>query len=227
MEAVDVNIIGTKNVIDACIHNDVEKAVFISSDKACMPISVYGSSKFTAEKLWTFANHYSGAEGTKFVSVRYGNVWKSTGSLYHIFKQQSDKNQGYFTITHLDMTRFFMTVQSAIDTIMFAVEHTKGNGEIYVPKVPSFKIVELAEAFRKDFFIKEIGLRGIEKIAETLVSKEEFLETNDLGSYYEILPIKPIHLNRSSYPHNKWKDCFNYSSNNNTFMTVEELREYI
>lgn len=227
MEAVDTNITGTKNVIDACIKNNVKKAVFISSDKACMPISVYGSSKFTAEKLWSFANQYSGAKGTMFTSVRYGNVWKSTGSLYHIFKKQSDANQGFFTITHKRMNRFFMTVQDAINTIMLALEHTKGNGEIYVPKVPSFSIIDLAKAYREDFFIKEIGLRGIEKIAETLISKEEFLETNDLGSYYEILPIKPIHMNRSSYPHNKWEDCFNYSSDSNIVMSVTELRKHI
>lgn len=228
MEFISTNIIGTQNVINACLHNDVEKAIFISSDKACMPISVYGSTKFAAEKLWTFANQYSGKNGTHFCSVRYGNVWQSTGSLYHIFKQQSDKNQGYFTITSFEMNRYFMTVKDAIDTIMFAIENTKGNGEIYVPKVPSFKIIDLASAFRKDFFLKEVGLRGIEKISETLISKEEFLETNDLDKYYEILPINPIHLNRSKYPHNEWENCYEYSSNTNKkWLSTEELRRYI
>lgn len=225
---VQTNVYGTENVINACLKNNVDTAVFISSDKGCMPISLYGSTKFTAEKLWTYANQYSGSNGTKFTSVRYGNVWKSTGSIYHIFKKQYDMNQGYFTITHKDMSRFFMTVYDAIDTIMFAIDHTKGNGEIYVPKVPSFNVVDLAKAFCKDFDIEEIGLRGIEKMSEVLVAREEFLETNEMGDYFEILPIKPIHIGRSNYPHNDWDLCNSYTScNNKQWLSINQLKDII
>lgn len=228
MEFVDTNVLGTKNVIDACIHNNVEKAVFISSDKACQPISMYGSTKFTAEKLWSFANHFSGAEGTKFSSVRYGNVYASTGSLHYIFKKQLESNQRYFTITHPEMTRYFIEVDRAIQTIEFALVNMNGNGEIYIPKIPSFRITDLATAFCEDFSLKTTGLRGIEKMSEVLIAKEEMLETNEFDKYYEILPIKPIHMNRSSYPHNEWKDCEEYSSmNNKAWLTINDLKEIV
>ncbi len=227
-EAVDVNVLGTKNVIDACLHNNIEKAIFISSDKACMPISVYGSTKFTAEKLWSFANNYSGAQGTKFASVRYGNVYASTGSLHHIFKKQFENNQGHFTITNPSMNRFFIEVGKAIETIEFALSNMNGNGEIYVPKIPSFYITDLAKSFSEDFILKTIGLRGIEKIGEVLISKEEMLETNEFDKYYEILPIKPIHMNRSKYPHIELDDCKEYNSTNNTeWLNINQLKEII
>jgi len=227
-EAVDVNILGTKNVIDACLHNKVKKAIFISSDKSCMPISVYGSTKFTAEKLWSFANNYSGIDGTKFASVRYGNVYASTGSIHHIFKKQLESNQGYFTITHPAMNRFFIDVSKAIQTIEFALINMNGNGEIYIPKIPSFYITDLAKSFSEDFVLETVGLRGIEKIGEILISREEFLETNEFDKYYEILPIKPIHKNRSSYPHRDWNDCKEYNSTNNLdWLSIEQLKEIV
>lgn len=228
MEFINTNVNGTKNVINACLHNNVDKAIFISSDKGCLPISVYGSTKFTAEKLWSFANNYSGADGTKFASVRYGNVYASTGSLHHIFKKQLESKQGYFTITHPSMSRFFIEVDKAIQTIEFALNNMNGNGEIYIPKIPSFNIVDLATSFSEDFSLKAIGLRGIEKISEVLISKEEMLETNEFKEYYEILPIKPIHMNRSRYPHKDWNDCKEYNSTNNTdWLSINQLKEII
>jgi len=225
---VETNIIGTKNVIDACLKNNVEKAVFISTDKACQPISIYGSSKFAAEKLWIYANNYSGASGTEFTAVRYGNVWKSTGSIYHIFKQQLESKQGYFTITHPEMTRFFMTVNDAINTIMYALDNTRGNGEVFVPKVPSFKVVDLARAFSEEFFLKVIGLRGIEKVHETLVSKEEMASSIEKDGYYVLLPYRPIHLNRWKHDIKPWDECRPYTSDTNTeWLTITGLKDVI
>lgn len=227
LEALKTNTIGAMNVLNSAISNNVKKVVAISSDKACMPISMYGASKFTAEKIFTHGNVYSGAKGTQFCNVRYGNVFSSTGSLIHIFRKQKEQEIP-LTITHPEMTRYFMHVKEAVDLIEYALSNMKGNGEIFVPKTPSFRIIDLAKAVDKRVSLKIIGFRGIEKMHETLVSKEEMFTTIEGNQYYTILPTNPIHKGRWKYPNRTWDDCYEYNSNTNThFLTVEQLEEIV
>lgn len=226
-EAIETNTVGAKNVIDAAIRNGVEKVIGISTDKASLPISIYGASKFAAEKLLSFANNYSGSSGTQFSCVRYGNVFDSTGSLVKILREQKRRDIP-FTITHPEMTRFFMLPHSAVQLIQYALDNMKGNGEIFIPKSPSFRIVDMAKALDEARKIEYIGLRGIEKMHETLIAREEMLETIEDDNYYTILPIKEIHKNRWVYPHNKWEDINAYTSDtNSTWLTIEQLKNIL
>jgi UDP-N-acetylglucosamine 4,6-dehydratase/5-epimerase len=224
-EAIQSNTIGAKNVIDAAITQNVKKVVGISTDKACMPISIYGTSKFAAEKLFTHGNVYSDPDDTQLCACRYGNVFASTGSLYHIFKQQSSLKKP-LTITHPLMTRFFMQVEQSVDLIEYALDNMKGNGELFVPKCPSFNIMDLASCFSEDFVYT--GLRGIEKIHETLISREEMMETIESDMQYTILPVNPIIQGKWKYPHNSWESCKSYSSDTNKqFLTKNNLHDII
>jgi UDP-N-acetylglucosamine 4,6-dehydratase/5-epimerase len=212
-EAFATNISGTSNIIKNAISNNVKKVVFISTDKACMPVTTYGVSKLAAEKLITNANK---PDSTLFASVRYGNVLNSTGSLIHIFNNQ--KNEEQFTITHPDMTRFMMTHLDAIRLISFAICHMKGKGEIFVPKAPSFKITDLAKAIDPDKPHKIIGLRGIEKIHESLISPEEMMFATETPNEYIINPFG------APDTHNTKK----YASDTNTeWLTISDLNTII
>lgn len=224
-EAIETNTIGAKNVIDASIKQNVEKAIGISTDKACMPITIYGASKFAAEKLFTQGNVYSEPDDTMFSACRYGNVFGSTGSLIHIFKNQNEQGRP-LTITHPSMTRFFMEVEQPVDLIEYALDNMKGNGEVFVPKCPSFKIIDLAKVFSEDLSL--IGLRGIEKMHETLISREEMLETIEDDKYCTILPINPVRCGVWNYPHNDWELCEAYSSDNNKeWLSIRQLEEIV
>lgn len=225
-EFIKTNTLGAMNVVNCAIKNNVDKVVGISTDKACQPITLYGASKLAAEKVFTQGNVYSGGDGTQFSCVRYGNVFASTGSLIHIFKKQIEEGKT-LTVTHPDMTRFFMRVDESVELIEYALDNMKGNGEIFVPKCPSFKILDMAHAV-VDYYIMKgyedayltpiqyIGLRGIEKIHETLVAREEMIETKEADKYYTILPVHEIHKGRWEYPHNKWESCKSYSSDINS-----------
>lgn len=224
-EFLKTNTFGAMNIVDCAIKQNVEKVVGISTDKAASPITIYGASKFAAEKVFTHGNVYSGADGPMFSVCRYGNVFSSTGSLIHIFKKQYEQGKP-LTITHSSMTRFFMQVEQSVDLIEYALNNMKGNGEVFVPKCPSFKIIDLAKCFGDDFSL--IGFRSAEKMAETLISREEMLETIEDDKYYTILPINPIRKNLWEYPHNDWELCSAYSSDTNPdWLSTAQLKEII
>lgn len=183
MESLKTNILGTWNVKKAAIENAVEKSIFICTDKAVQPVNLYGACKMFAEKMWVQSQY----DYSKFSSVRYGNVVGSRGSVVPFFKQLIEKGKP-LPITHPDMTRFLITLQQAIDLVFYATEHMTG-GEIYVPKLPACRIVDLAKVMAgKDYPLKIAGIRPGEKIHEMLVSEEEFRTTEEKNGCYVIHP---------------------------------------
>lgn len=225
LEFMKTNTFGAMNIVSCAINNNVEKVVGISTDKACAPLTLYGASKFAAEKIFTHGNVYSGGNGTEFCCTRYGNIFASTGSLIHIFKKQIEEGKP-LTVTHPEMTRYFMYPHEAVSLIEYALENMKGNGEIFVPKCPSFKILDMAHTtidyainsgYSDAYYtsINYTGLRGAEKMHESLISREEQLETIETDTNYIILPINEIHKGRWKYPHNKWEETKAYTSDTN------------
>ena len=186
-ECIKTNIIGSQNVIEAALKNKVKNVIALSTDKACSPINLYGASKLCAEKLFIAANQMVGDLNIKFSVVRYGNVMGSRGSVLPFFLKTSSKN--YFPITDLNMTRFNITLHDAFDLVVWAFKNNKG-GEIFIPKLASFRIVDLAKAINNKAKIKVIGIREGEKIHEELVSHSEINNLVDLGKNYAIIPDK-------------------------------------
>jgi len=186
-EAVKTNLLGSQNVIDAALDNKVEKVLLISTDKAVNPVSLYGATKLCAEKLFIAANAYRGFASHPFLSVvRYGNVIGSRGSLVEGLLRQKE---GEITLTHADMTRFWMKLGDAASLVMAALGIMKG-GEIFVPKVPSMKVQDLILALAPGFTIKTIGIRAGEKIHEALLTEDETRRTRDLGEIFAVEPAK-------------------------------------
>lgn len=185
-EAVKTNVLGAQNVIEAAIEVGVKKIITLSSDKACDPINLYGATKLTAEKLFIAAN----TRGPKFSVVRYGNVLGSRGSVLPVFLEQ--KKEGYFKITDMKMTRFWITIEQAVRFVLRMVKEMKG-GEIFIPKMGSCGIIHLVEAiggeaYWEKYELLETGIRPGEKMHEVLVSPHEADRAYDMGSYYMILP---------------------------------------
>lgn len=184
-EAVKTNILGAKNVIDAAIDRGVKKVVALSTDKAVNPVNLYGATKLCAEKVFIRANAYSGSGGTQFAVVRYGNVVGSRGSVIPLFLQQ--KASGVITVTDPRMTRFWITVEQGVRSVLHCLERTEG-GEIYVPKIPSVNIMDLAQAIAPECEPRFIGIRPGEKLHETLVSEDESRHTVETEQMYVIRP---------------------------------------
>lgn len=225
IEAVKTNINGTANVIDAALDNGVERAMLISSDKAVQPVNLYGATKLVAEKLFVEGNAYSGGRGSRFSCVRYGNVFGSQGSAVPLFLEQ--RSTGTITVTDRRMTRFWITIEEGVRFVMSCIEKMRG-GEIFVPKLPSMKIIDMVKALAPDCKIKYIGIRPGEKLHEVLISEEEARRTRDLGRMYVIEPSHPWwsggHL-RSSKP---FPEGFQYTSNgNNHWLSVEQIKKMI
>jgi UDP-N-acetylglucosamine 4,6-dehydratase len=181
-EATTCNVEGTKNVAIACAEADVEKAVFISSDKACGP-TYYGITKRLGEGLFREANNW---RSTQFISVRYGNVLKSANSIVPLFERLIKEDKP-FTLTHREMTRFWLSMQQAIDLIIYALNHSV-SGTITVPKAPAMKVADVAKALDPNREIIEIGIRPGERLHETLIVREEAMHTVDIGEYFIIYP---------------------------------------
>lgn len=224
-EAVKNNIIGSVNVVEACIQNDVKKAILVSTDKACSPSTMYGGTKFVAEQVFINGNNYSTRNKTLFAATRYGNVYGSNGSVRHLFEQQA-KN-GKVSVTHEEMTRFFMSMDDAVDLNLYALNNSMG-GEIFIPKLKATNIMDYAKAFAPEAEIEFIGLRGYEKIHEDLISRTEILYTVDCGKYYKIIP--PGITDRSvgwdiEYPDEPKVKPFEYNSNKVERLTVQEIKE--
>jgi len=225
LEAVMTNVMGAKNVIDASIDCGVAKVLALSTDKAVNPINLYGATKLVAEKLFVQANSYSGKKITRFSCVRYGNVVGSRGSVVPLFLQQ--KKSGKITITDSRMTRFWITLQGGVDFVIRNIERMTG-GEVFVPKIPSMKIVDLAKAIAPDCKIESIGIRPGEKLHELLVSEDDVRNTVELDDMYVIQPANPMWKYVPWQSEKKLPEDFRYASNTNKdWLTIERLREIV
>lgn len=227
-ECVKTNIGGADNVIKACLSSTVSKVVALSTDKACAPINLYGATKLTSDKLFIAANNIKGAQDIKFSVVRYGNVMGSNGSVIPFFMEK--RKEGVLPITDPNMTRFNISLEGGVDMVLHALE-TAWGGELFVPKIPSYKILDVAQAIGPECEHRICGIRPGEKIHEEMITSSDSFTTYDLGKYYVILPqvttwnlqsymekfnAKPVPLG------------FNYTSGENTeWETVESLRSLI
>ncbi len=225
MEFVKTNIVGSQNVIDACIRNGVKKVVALSTDKASSPINLYGATKLTADKLFSAANNYSYGYGTLFSIVRYGNVMGSRGSVIPYFRQLATEGK-IFPITDKRMTRFWITLDQAVEFVLESFGIMQG-GELYVPRIPSMKIMDLAQAIKKDFKYEEIGIRPGEKLHEEMISPDDSRRTVELSNRYVVLPIF-AEWGFTPPKGKAVKDGFNYRSDtNDLWLTIEELQQLI
>ncbi|MFN3754483.1 UDP-N-acetylglucosamine 4,6-dehydratase (inverting) [Flavobacterium sp.] len=227
-ECVKTNIHGAQNVIDACLDSTVEKVVALSTDKACAPINLYGATKLASDKLFVAANNITGWNPIKFSVVRYGNVMGSNGSVIPFFINK--KKDGVLPITEPNMTRFNISLQGGVDMVMHALFHAWG-GEIFVPKIPSYRILDVAQAIGPECEHKVIGIRPGEKVHEEMITPSDSFYTYDLGKYYTILPSTPkwkIEEFITTFDAVKVPAGFAYNSGDNTeWETVEGLRELI
>jgi len=224
-EFIKTNILGTQNIIEACLDLNVRKVVALSTDKAAAPINLYGASKLCSDKLFISADNIKGKRNINFSIVRYGNVAESRGSVIPIFRSFINKN--YFPITNERMTRFWINLDQAIEMVLWAIKNSRG-GEIFVPKIPSFKIIDLAKAINPKAKIKIIGTRPGEKIHEDLITRSDSNYTYDFGKYYGILNHSTTPKNKNYVIKNikKVPADFYYSSfSNPIFLNVNEIKK--
>ena len=228
-ECIKTNINGAENVVDACLRTNVERVVALSTDKACAPINLYGATKLTSDKLFIAANNIKGDKPIKFSVVRYGNVMGSNGSVIPFFiKKKNEENK--LPITDPNMTRFNISLQGGVDMVMHALEHAWG-GELFVPKIPSYKIMDVAEAIGPNCEKPIVGIRPGEKVHEEMITSSDSFYTYDLGKYYTILPA--MHQWKTedfvkAFNAKKVKQGFSYNSGDNEdWETVESLRSLI
>jgi UDP-N-acetylglucosamine 4,6-dehydratase/5-epimerase len=184
-ECIRTNIDGAENVIHAALDCGVKHVVALSTDKACAPINLYGATKLVSDKLFTAANNISGSKDIKFSVVRYGNVMGSRGSVIPFF--MAKKKDGVLPITHNEMTRFNISLQDGVDMVMYALNNHLG-GEIFIPKIPSYRILDIAAAIAPECETNIVGIRPGEKLHEEMITDTDSLNTIDLGNYYAILP---------------------------------------
>ena len=226
IEAVKTNIEGAINVIKAALNEGVEKVIALSTDKAAYPVNLYGASKMVMEKVFVQGNVYAGKQNTIFACTRYGNVVGSSGSVVPLFREQA--KAGKITITDEKMTRFWITLEQGVNFVISSLEKMKG-GEIFVPRIPSMKIMDLAEVIAPQAEKAVIGIRPGEKLYETLITQEEAKHTKEYDSYFIIEPefhfwgeFKPEVVGKSL------PDGFQYTSENNSqWLTKEDLRKII
>lgn len=227
-ECVKTNIDGARNVIDACFETKVERVVALSTDKAAAPINLYGATKLASDKLFVAANNIRGWNPIKFSVVRYGNVMGSNGSVIPFFLNK--KSDGVLQITDPTMTRFNISLQGGVDMVMHALEHAWG-GEIFVPKIPSYRITDVAEAIGPKCEKRVIGIRPGEKIHEEMITESDSFYTWDLGKYYTILPATHHWKLEEFVDHFKAERVpqgFKYNSGENSeWETVASLRSLI
>lgn len=228
MECIKTNILGAENVINAALYCGVENVVALSTDKAAAPINLYGATKLTSDKLFIAANNIRGARRVKFSVVRYGNVMGSNGSVMPLFLKR--RKEGVLPITDEKMTRFNISLEDGCQMVFDAIENAWG-GEIFVPKIPSYKIVDVATAIGPNCEKKIVGIRPGEKIHEEMITISDSMNTYDIGKYYVILPQKPRFKLSQFIEHFKAKivdEGFSYNSgNNDDWETVESLRDLV
>ena len=228
MEFIHTNVLGAENVIQACLDTDVKRVVALSTDKAAAPINLYGATKLCSDKLFIAANNIKGKRELSLSAVRYGNVMGSRGSVIPFFLNK--RHEGVIPITDPNMTRFNILLQEGVEMVLWTIENGVG-GEIFVPKIPSYRITDVAKAIAPNCEHRIVGIRPGEKVHEEMITSADSLTTVDLGKYYAILPITNSY-NVESYCDRMnatpVKPGFNYNSGENSqFMTVEEIRELI
>lgn len=228
MECIKTNIIGAENVINACLETSVEKVVALSTDKAAAPINLYGATKLASDKLFIAANNIRGYNPIKFSVVRYGNVMGSNGSVIPFFMKK--KKEGMLPITDTSMTRFNISLKDGVEMVLHALE-TAWGGELFVPKIPSYRITDVAEAIAPECRQEVVGIRPGEKIHEEMITSSDSYSTYDLGNYYAILPqVARWDINDfiKQFNAKKVEEGFQYNSGKNTdWLTVAQLRELI
>ncbi|WP_379548694.1 UDP-N-acetylglucosamine 4,6-dehydratase (inverting) [Qipengyuania sp. DSG2-2] len=225
-ECIKTNILGAQNLIEACLDSDVERLVALSTDKAAAPINLYGATKLASDKLFVAANTIQGDRGIRFSVVRYGNVMGSRGSVIPFFLDK--KSTGTLPITDERMTRFNISLQDGVEMVLWSLENAEG-GEILVPKIPSYRITDVAEAIGPDCKHPVVGVRPGEKIHEEMITASDSFNTVDLGKFYAILPVQmDIDAYNERNGGTRVEPGFAYNSGDNEdFLTVEQLRDLI
>lgn len=222
IEAIMTNVIGAKNVIEAALDRDVDRVLAMSTDKATAPLNLYGATKLVAEKLFVQANAYRGKEGARFACVRYGNVVGSRGSVIPLFRKQ--RETGTITITDERMTRFWITLEQGVRFVISSIEMMHG-GEVFIPKIPSMNIMDLARVMAPECEIKMIGIRPGEKLHESMISVDEARQSVELSDRYVIKPAHPWWQETNWETASPLPDGFSYSSNtNDQWLTDQELQ---
>lgn len=232
-ETIKTNILGSQNVIDCALKCGIRNVIALSSDKACSPASLYGASQLVSDKLFVAANNLTGGKDIRFSIIRYGNVMGSKGSVFKFFMERAKLGGKELPVTDSRMTRFLISNQQVVDMVYFTIEKQLG-GEIFVPKMPSYRITDLAEAIAPKMTIKEVGKRPGEKLSDDIISESDAENTLESRDYYVILPFKSYVKKRIEgdyvdyYNAKPVPEGFHYSSNTNEmFETVETLREKI
>jgi UDP-N-acetylglucosamine 4,6-dehydratase len=226
MEAIKTNIFGTSNVVEAALDTGVKKVLSLSTDKAVNPVNLYGATKLAAEKLVVQSNSYAGGRETRFSCVRYGNVVGSRGSVIPKFLQQ--RENGKLTITDERMTRFWLSLRQGVEFVIHCIELMHG-GEVFVPKIPSTKIVDIANAIAPNAELEFVGIRPGEKIHEVLISEDEARTTIELEDKYVVQPATASWFGYTWEDQgNKLEDGFRYASNTNSeWLTIEQIKKMI
>ncbi|MGB9667621.1 MAG: UDP-N-acetylglucosamine 4,6-dehydratase (inverting) [Thermosulfidibacteraceae bacterium] len=229
IEAIKTNINGAINIIDAALDRGVKKVVALSTDKAVNPVNLYGATKLVSDKLFVSANAYVGRKDTRFSVVRYGNVAGSRGSVVPYFLKLVKEGARELPITDMRMTRFWITLNEAVRLIIKVVEEAKG-GEIYVSKIPSFRVVDLAKAIAPHCELREVGIREGEKLHEVMITEEDSRNTYEYDDHFIIYPVFDWWDYRKHFKEGgkRVPEGFRYSSDSNDrWLTVEELRELV
>lgn len=228
IECINTNINGAENVVNAALDCGVQKVVALSTDKACAPINLYGATKLCSDKLFIAANNMRGLRDLQFSVVRYGNVLGSRGSVVPFFIKK--RKEGILPITHEGMTRFNITLEEGVDMVLYAIENSWG-GELFVPKIPSYKILDVAKAVAPDSKTEVVGIRPGEKLHEEMITETDSLQTYDCGKYYVIAPSVPnwkLEDWTKKFNAKKVPEGFKYNSGTNTdWVGHEEIRNLI
>ncbi|NCA88364.1 MAG: UDP-N-acetylglucosamine 4,6-dehydratase (inverting) [Gammaproteobacteria bacterium] len=227
-EFIKTNILGAQNLVDACLESDVRNVIALSTDKAAAPINLYGATKLCSDKLFTAANNIRGGRDIRFAVVRYGNVLGSRGSVVPFFLER--RKTGVLPITDPEMTRFNICLQEGVDMVLWALQNAHG-GEIFVPKIPSYRVTDLAQAIGPECEHPIVGIRPGEKLHEEMITASDSFNTVDLGPYYAILPMAAKYsvdqyCERSGCPPVSPGYAYN-SGTNPHFLTVDELRHLV
>jgi len=232
-ECIKTNVNGAENVIHASLHNKIKKVIALSTDKAANPVNLYGATKLASDKLFVAANNMAGGQDTRFAAVRYGNVVGSRGSVVPFFKQLIAEGVDHLPITDEKMTRFWITLQEGVDFVLKNFKRMQG-GEIFVPKIPSIKITDLAKSLAPELPLKMIGIRPGEKLHETMCPRDDSHLTVEFSDHYVIKPSIKFFKENFDYTVNEIgehgqpvQQGFEYSSNRNPhFLTIAEIKEY-
>ncbi|MDP4535903.1 UDP-N-acetylglucosamine 4,6-dehydratase (inverting) [Alkalimonas collagenimarina] len=233
MECIKTNINGAENVINAAIDANVEKVIALSTDKAANPVSLYGATKLASDKLFVAGNNIAGGSRTRFSVVRYGNVVCSRGSVVPYFQSMIDKGADHLPVTHPDMTRFWINLQQGVDFVLKNFERMLG-GEIFVPKIPSIRIVDLAKAMAPELPIKHVGIRAGEKLHEVMCPGENSYHTYQFNDHFVIAPAIKFFNRSNNFDVNALQEKgqlvepgFEYASNTNPhFLSQEEILSF-